>query len=180
MFSRADGLGGSAPSRTEIPPSWLPWLGIVLLAALLQSAFPGLFGPATLRVSMIALCILWFGFAGGPIRGAAFGALAGLIEDALGASALSWMLSSAICGALAGLLRRTIVGESIVFMGVAAAVLTYLRISLFGLVVHAENSPASTAAFGTWPAIAQSAVTGLAAMAVLAAADRIESLRGNA
>ncbi len=163
-----------------MPPSWAPWLGIVLLAALLQSALPGLFGPATLRLSIVALCVFWFGFAGGPLRGAAFGALAGLIEDALAGSALSWSVSSAMCGALAGLLRRTIVGESIVYMGVAAGALTVLRIGLFGLIVRVENSPSSTAPIEVWPTVLQGAIAGLAAVAALALADRIGERAGDA
>jgi hypothetical protein len=179
LFSRANAIG-AAPSRTELPPPWLPWFGVAAAAALAQSALPKIFGPGTLHASIVGLCVLWFGFAGGPLRGFAFGAAAGLIEDALGGSAIAWAVANALCGTLAGVLRRTIVAESVVFMSVAAAVLTFVRVALFGLIVRAENSPSTTAPFAIWPVVLEAAVSGLLALAALVLAGRIQVQRGDA
>ncbi len=161
-----------------MPPAWAPWLVAALVAALLQSALAGLLGPRTIRASVAGLIVLWFGFRGGAWRGALFGAGVGLFEDALAGSAIAWLCANAIAGAAAGLLRRTIVGETIVFMSVVAAILSFARIELFRLFVRVDAGPAASAGTTTLHALAAGAVSGVLAFAVLAIASRIERADG--
>jgi hypothetical protein len=171
---------GDAPSRTEVPPAWLPWTAAALAAVLLQSALAGLLGPQTIRASLAGLLVLWFGFRGGPWRGALFGAGIGIVEDSLAGSAVAWLCANAIAGAAAGLLRRTIVAETIVYMSIAAAVLSLVRLELFRLFVRVDAGPASSAGTSTLHALAAAAVSGLVAFAVLLVASRIQNDHGDA
>ncbi|HMD02664.1 MAG TPA: hypothetical protein VKG44_06815 [Candidatus Baltobacteraceae bacterium] len=115
----------------------------MLFAALVaQSTLPVWLGPRVSRIDLVLLVVLWFAFRSGVRRGAIFGALAGLCEDALGGSALSWSCATAIIGGLAGAARRTPLAESPPFLIAGVALATLLRLGLFEAFRQAEQGGA--------------------------------------
>jgi rod shape-determining protein MreD len=169
----------SAPSIAVFDPEWWKVALALFAALLLQSTVLARFDLRGGRLSVVLLVLLWFATHAGIARGALFGAIVGLCEDALGASGVAWTLADAAVGALAAGLARTPIGDSLLLAAPAVATLTVVRYGLFVAVLSLERGSASPTPVHWHATLWQGLFNGVVALAALVVAQRLDIPYGN-
>ncbi|HEY0799058.1 MAG TPA: hypothetical protein VGD50_07895 [Candidatus Baltobacteraceae bacterium] len=164
----------SAPSVAVFDPAWWKIAAALFIALVLQTTLLRAMEVRGARLSLVFLLVLWFAVHAGVRRGALFGAIAGLCEDALGASGVAWTIADAAAGAIAAALARTPLGDSLLLAPPAVMVLSLVRYVLFLVALRIEHG-ASTAVPSYWhAALWQSLFNAGAALLALLIAQRME------
>jgi hypothetical protein len=169
----------SAPSIAVFDPQW--WkVALALFTALsLQTTVLARFDLRGGRLSPTLLLLLWFAMHAGVRRGALFGAIVGICEDALGSTGVAWTLADAFIGATTGALARTPIGDSLLLAAPAVAALTVGRYGAFVAVLGIERGSAMTTPLHWHATFWQGAFNGIAALCGLLVAQRTQLAHGD-
>jgi hypothetical protein len=169
----------SAPSIAVFEPEWWKVALALLAALLLQTTVLARFDLRGGRLSIVFLLLLWFATHAGIARGALFGAIVGLCEDALAASGVAWTIADTVLGAVAATLARTPIGDSLLLAAPAVAVLTILRYGIFVAVLSVEHGSANPTPVRWHATVWQGFFNAVVALAALGVAQRLDIPYGN-
>lgn len=160
-------------------PQWWRVAFALFAALLLQTTILTRFDLRGGRLSLVLLVLLWFATHAGVVRGALFGAIVGICEDALGCSGLAWTVADAAVGAMAAGLARTPVGDSLLLAAPAVAVLTVARYGIFVATLRMEHGSSSVTPMHWHATVWQGIFTGAVALVALLVAQRLDIPYGN-
>jgi len=169
----------SAPSIAVFEPEWWKVALALFAALLLQSTVLARFDLRGGRLSVVFLLLLWFATHAGIARGALFGAIVGLCEDALAASGVAWTIADSALGALAAALARTPLGDSLLLAAPAVAALTVVRYGIFIAVLGLERGSASATPVHWHATLWQGLFNAVVALGALVIAQRLDIPYGN-
>ncbi len=118
----------------------------LLLALLAQIEVLHFFRFRDVEISLVLVAVVWYSVRVDIRRAAAYGLIAGILEDVLATqTGAAWTISTTATAILAGMLSRGFFADSIPLLAVIVAVATLIRDLLFWIVMALEGYPAGHA-----------------------------------
>ena len=156
--------GSSPPSLVLFDPEWHRLAFALYLALLAQTTILARLSPHGGTLSLVLLLVLWFATHAGPARGALFGLIAGVCEDAVAGTGIAWGVADAVTAAFAGSIGRVLPGMTPLLAAPLAGVLTLARYVIFSFAWHVQGESSRLISLHWHPVLWQAGLNVVAAL----------------
>jgi rod shape-determining protein MreD len=158
-------------------PAWYVSAGWLLLALIAQISIMHRLSIRAVEPSLVFVAVVWYGIRVEPWRAAAYGALAGIAEDALAFSYTggAFTISTTLAGIFACLITRGFFSDSLPLVATITFFATLVRQLIFWVTMGFEGYPSGLGVIHFHEALLQAIFNAAAMMAVMLVQRRFDS-----
>ena len=169
-------------SRTNIhipritAPAWYVSAGWLVLALIAQISFMHRLAIRNVEPSLVLVAVVWYAIRVEPWRAAAYGAIAGVAEDALAyGTGGAWTIATTGVALLASLISRGFFADSLPLVATITFFATLARQLFFWVVMAFEGYPPGLGMMHFREALFEGALNATVMMAVMLISRRLDS-----